>query len=178
MKDFSFHDNPNFATGRSFRVYGSSESLITEPAKLILVAGIAALAVVNVHVLYTGTATSYVSSATQNYVVLGDATNSSVESGVDPVLYQLHVKTIVRGYLEQRALLETRSNSDTWLELIEITQQSVLDMRVPVQYKDVHFNVVMALLADKQYIETGSEEHAQQTWNALLSEYPWLNSEE
>lgn len=179
MKDFVFHDKPNSVTGRSFRVYGSAESLISDPGKAVLVASIAILAVVNVHVV-RNVGFGFNSPATS--VVLGDATQASIQSGVNPMLYRLHIKTVLRSYLEQRAVLEQDAfvNSDTrekWQKLVAETEKAVLDMKVPSQYKDMHLATAIALMSDRIMLQEPFTEDERGTWSEFLVQYPWVNNE-
>lgn len=179
MRDFTFHDKPNPTTGRSFRVYGDAETLISDPGKALLVAGMALIAIVNVHVIQ-GIGFGVTPAPTS--VVLGESTQASIQSGVNPTLYQMHVKAIVRSYLEQRAVFEqdaatNRIVQDEWKQLVGSTKDALFAMKVPGQYKEVHMDAVLAILVDGTMLEESEINSELSPWTEILEKYPWMNSE-
>ncbi len=90
--------------------------------------------------------------------------------------YQNKVKKMVTEYLSQRSKY-TKPHQD-WLFLVNKTRRGLLDISVPIEYRDVHLDIINAIDKDKATLKESSPNKLNQAadyWYSVLEKYFWLN---
>ena len=167
---------------KSFRVYGKVGDLLIDPAKLILLAGLVLVNAISLNISQTYLQPGFSSQSK----VLGEAISETVTA--DQAIYKLSIKSLVASYLNRRSdYLYNNSSLDlssdqilSWQDLLELTQDQVMKLRVPSRYKELHLSIVAILTQEQQmlaYLENNIIDlaHISRLWEKVLSEYPWLN---
>lgn len=167
---------------KSFRVYGKVQDFFFDPAKLILLAGLVLVNVVNLNLAQVYLQPEFSSQPK----VLGEATSSEVTT--DQAIYKLSIKSLVSSYLNRRSDFlysqPTQSLSAdqilSWQDLVELTRNQVIKLRVPSRYKELHLSIVSILTQEQQVLTKSDGKNVDMSqvsrlWQSTLSEYPWLN---
>ncbi len=87
--------------------------------------------------------------------------------------YKKEVKNILSKYLLQRKKKEF-SASKACQSLVNQTVEQVLNLTVPVDYKEFHLKLVVLLDKENKNCSTGAGE-LDEEWKELLNEYEWLS---
>ena len=86
--------------------------------------------------------------------------------------YKQKASEILSGYLE---LLKT---SNFNIEQINNIRNELLDLKVPVEYKDLHLSLILAINKMENYLLTGVEQIKTESWqiiNRARANYKWLD---
>ena len=88
--------------------------------------------------------------------------------------YKKEVKQIIKDFLVKRDLDEFKTKED-YQNFISSTLKNVLNLKVSVEFKDFHLNLV--ILLDKEIQNDGDlSAELEDEWNKLLDENSWINN--
>ncbi len=96
-----------------------------------------------------------------------------VDIGLLTKAYQMEVKVILNNYLRQ-----AQDESLITVDDVSRTKNSFLALKMPVQFKDLHLNLVLAMDKMEDYLVDGDEvklRESQELIKQAKDEYEWLN---
>jgi len=87
--------------------------------------------------------------------------------------YQMEIKVILNNYLRQ-----TQDESLISVDDVSRTKNSILGLKMPVQFKGLHLNLVLAMDKMEDYLVDGDEKKLRESKELIKQakkEYEWLN---
>ncbi len=191
------------ARHRSFRLTHDETPGMDDPHHMILIAGSLLAIMISAQMLYSFTYDIGRKSGNAPVaVVLGESTSISAEENasifenkeIGSDEYMDNVRLLLRDYFTNRAtyLKELSSLESVNLEVMEkwknetdYTIESLLEMKVPGVFKDLHLRLVTTLYSEKEMIfdfgnygyGSDSDEVSRLTsmFEGIFKDYPWLN---
>lgn len=109
---------------------------------------------------------------------LGRGANTKINSRADEIKeklsndYKTAVSKIVNDYEQLAGETETAAGEGEHLK------NQLLELKVPAEFKDLHFSLVLALIKLENYWQTGGEEEkseSERLVNQAKLNYDWLN---
>jgi len=100
-------------------------------------------------------------------------TDKPIDMGLLTKAYQMEVKVILNNYLRQ-----SQDESLITVDDVSRTKNSLLALKMPVQFKDLHLNLVLAMDKMEDYLISGDEEkllESEKLISQMKEEYEWLN---
>lgn len=100
--------------------------------------------------------------------------NNQVDLGLLGKTYQKEVKVVLNNYLRQ-----SQDESLITINFVEQTKNSLLALKgVPAEFRELHFNLVMAMNRMIEYLNTGDQSKRQESEQLIKQakeDYDWLN---
>ena len=96
-----------------------------------------------------------------------------IDIGLLTKVYQMEVKVVLNNYLRQ-----TQDESLITVDDVSQTKNSLLTLKMPVQFKDLHLNLVLAMDKMEDYLIDGDEVKLRESRELIRQakeEYEWLN---
>ena len=96
-----------------------------------------------------------------------------IDIGLLTKAYQMEVKVVLNNYLRQ-----TQDESLITVDDVSQTKNSLLTLKMPVQFKDLHLNLVLAMDKMEDYLIDGDEVKLRESRELIRQakeEYEWLN---
>lgn len=69
-------------------------------------------------------------------------------------------------------------SNDFTIDDLKETENKILSLKVPTEYKDLHINFILSIAKMKQYLEEGEEEKKQESEDIIRDiklNYDWIN---
>ena len=98
--------------------------------------------------------------------------DKSIDMGLLTKAYQMEVKVVLNNYLRQ-----TQDESLITVDDVSRTKNSLLGLKMPAQFKDLHLNLVLAMDKMEDYLIDGDEgklRESQELIKQAKEEYEWL----
>jgi len=111
-------------------------------------------------------------------IVLGEAVEEleTDNDRVENIEYQNELRLLLKKYINRRSEFETESQD--WVFLAGATKAELLDIPVPLDYKDLHTYLAFTFDLEKEAVISGDKDKmgaVNDRWERVLDKYYWIN---